>query len=274
MLFGSLAFAVMGTLAHGLRHSCDWQLIAVARSLVPLVCVAAWARAAGVRLVFWGPPTLWLRSLAGSISLVGTFFALTRLPVPDVFTLTNLFPLWVALLSWPLLGETPPARVWLSIISGVVGVALIQRPHLAEGNWATLVALAGSLFTALAMINLHRLRGIDVRAIVVHFSLVSLAFSLVCLLLFKRTVGTEFPPDGRTVLLLLGVGAAATLGQLCLTRAFTSGAPARVSVIGLSQVVFALGGDALVFGQTPGLLTLLGTVLVLVPTAWLMMDRL
>src|SRR5438477_4738547 len=98
-----------------------------------------------------------MRSLAGSLSLIGTFFALTRLPVSDVLTLTNTFPIWVAVLSWPLLRQAPPPQVWISIASGVAGVVLIQQPHFAEGKFAPLVALCAAFFTGISMIGLHRL---------------------------------------------------------------------------------------------------------------------
>jgi hypothetical protein len=41
-------------------------------------------------------------SIAGSISLVCGFYAMTHYPVSEVLTLTNMFPLWVAVLSLPL----------------------------------------------------------------------------------------------------------------------------------------------------------------------------
>ncbi|HEX5270497.1 MAG TPA: hypothetical protein VFW33_08435, partial [Gemmataceae bacterium] len=88
MACGSLAFSVMGTLAHLLRADCDWRVIALARSTLALAGAALLARAARARLVFWRPRILWLRSVAGSFSLIGTFYALTRLPVSDVLTLT------------------------------------------------------------------------------------------------------------------------------------------------------------------------------------------
>ena len=74
---------------------------------LPLTFALLLARAAGVRLVLWRPRTLWIRSLAGSFSMVCTFYALTRLPVAQVLTVTQMFPIWVALLSWPLAGEAP-----------------------------------------------------------------------------------------------------------------------------------------------------------------------
>jgi drug/metabolite transporter (DMT)-like permease len=273
MLGGSLAFATMGTLAHALGTRCGWQVIALARCLVPLLLAIALARAGGARLVIWRPGTLWLRSIAGSVSLVGTFYALTRLPVSDVFTLTSLSPLWVAMLSWPLLGELPPGHVWLSAASGVAGTILIQQPHLAEGNFASLVALACSLSTALAMMGLHRLRRLDTSAIVAHFSAVALLGCVACFFLFERAVPSFNPWDGWGVLMLAGIGLTATVGQLFLTKAFTAGPPARVSVVGLSQIVFAMALDWLLWDQTFGPARLAGITLVIVPTAWLMLYR-
>jgi drug/metabolite transporter (DMT)-like permease len=264
---------LMGNMAHLLNKSCDWQIVAVARSLIPLLLVGGMALSSGVRLVFFRPPVLWMRSLAGSISLVGTFFALTRLPPSDVFTMTNMFPIWVALLSWPLLGMFPSGMVWLSVLSGVMGVFLMQQPNLVRGEFASLVALMISLFTALAMIGLHRLKEQDTRAIVVHFSAVSLLMALVSCVVFERHYPWEeiFRPENLG--LLLGVGVAATVGQLFLTRAFAQGDPARVSVVGLTQIVFALGLELVLLHSSLESSKLLGIPLVVGPTAWLMWQQ-
>lgn len=274
MLSGSLAFAVMSTLAHAVAASCDWQVVALARSSLACLFAALLARGAGVRLVLWRPRTLWLRSIAGSLSLVCTFFALARLPVSDVLTLTNTFPLWVAVLSWPLLGEVPTGGVWACVAGGVAGVTLIQQPHFAAGNFATVLALVASVFTAVAMIGLHRLRGLDLRAIVAHFSGVSVVFCLASLFLFDRDATLPPVPGGDAVLMLLGVGVAATVGQLCLTKAFGAGRPAKVAVVGLTQIVFAMLLEIVLWRRSFNALTLLGMALVAAPTAWLLTHRL
>jgi drug/metabolite transporter (DMT)-like permease len=72
----------------------------------------------GATLVFRGSRSLWLRSIAGSISLVGSFYAFTHLSVSEVITLTNLFPIWVAVLSWPLLRVIPAPDVWIAAAIG------------------------------------------------------------------------------------------------------------------------------------------------------------
>ena len=276
MLVGSFAFSWMGTLAHHVgsteSQSVDWQVVAIFRAIVPLVLVGAWALAAGVRLVFWKPGILWMRSIAGSCSLIGTFYAITRLPVSDVFTLSNMFPVWVALLAWPMLGVFPTAKVWLSVACGAAGVVLIQRPHLAEGNFAAIIALSVSIFTAFALIGLHRLRDLDTRAVVVHFSATSLAFAVVAFFVFPRQ-RSDFNLEWWQWADLIGLGVCASIGQICLTKAYTIGDPSKISVVGLTQIVFALLLDIVVLGHWDQFdpAKLLGIPLVIGPTAWLML---
>lgn len=272
MLTSSFAFSWMGIFAHLAGEGCPWPLVAVIRSLLPLVLLATWARLDGARLTVRGTPILWMRSIAGSCSLVGCFYALTHMPPADVYTISNIFPIWVALLSWPILGELPAPSVWLSVFCGVLGVALVQRPGADGFNSAALVVVVVSLFTALAMMGLHQLKDLDPRAVVVHFSGVSLVFSLAAWAVFD-TAPPAVALDGHYVLLLIGVGVSASVGQLFLTRAFTSGDPAKVSVVGLTQIVFVLVLDLLLVGNPIDETKLLGIPLIILPTAWIMLRR-
>ncbi len=276
MLCGALAFTIMGAFAYELGRTCDWQVVALARSIVPLCMAICLARSTGATLVLWGSRSLWLRSIAGSVSLVSSFYAFTHLPISEVLTLTNLFPIWVAVLSWPLLKVIPAPDVWIAAVTGIVGVVLIQQPHVGETNHATAAAcaaLGASFCSGLAMIGLHRLKSLHTWAIVVHFSLVSLLFSGGAFFVFDRSRAGTSDWSARTLAMLLCVGLSATVGQFFLTKAFTSGPPARVSVAGLTQVGFGMAFDALLWGKSFGLLTILGTILVVAPTGWLLWRR-
>lgn len=275
MLFGALAFASMGAFAHALKARCDWQVIALARAIVPLCVTGVMVLAARVRVPVWRPISLWVRSISGSGSLICTFYALTRpeLNVSDVLTLTNLFPIWVAFLSWPVLKLVPTGDVWIATVLGIVGVALIQQPHFAQGEFTSLLALASSFFSAVAMIGLHKLQEIDTRAIVAHFSAVSLVLCIAAFFIFERPVAPGAEVDLVTASMLLGVGVSATFGQLFLTMAFTTGHPAKVSVVGLTQVAFGMLFDILIWNRRFSAMTLAGIVLVVLPTAWMMVRQ-
>lgn len=277
MLSSCFFFAFMSFFAQMAGQFCPWQLIAFTRSLLALLFSLLLAWWNQVPLVVFAPRVLWIRSLAGSVAVVCTFYALTQLPVSAVLTLTHMFPLWLALLSWPLDGKAPPQSLWLSLASGIIGVALVQQPHIAVGNWGIPVALFSSFFSAVAMLGLNRIKGVDSRAIVVHFSGMATLFTIAAFLLLpNRPVGGVPGSTGLTlplISLLLAVGVMATLGQLSLTRAFSCPDPTGVSVVSLTQIVIAMILDRTLLGHPINLLTLVGTAMIIIPTAFIMLRQ-
>jgi drug/metabolite transporter (DMT)-like permease len=202
------------------------------------------------------------------------FYALPRLPPADVLTLLSMFPIWVALLSWPLEGRAPARDAWIAIGVGLLGVVLLAQPHFSQARpLAALAALAASVSTAVAMLGLHRLQGIDPRAVVAHFSGVSFVACLAVLAIDPASTWETSQFDAATLALLGGVGLFATIGQLFLTMAFAAGPPARVSVVALSQVGFAMIFDALVWQHEFGSWSLAGMALIMAPTAWLLLTE-
>jgi drug/metabolite transporter (DMT)-like permease len=274
MLAGAFAFSLMGILTHAAGRVFDWQIIALARSGTALVIALSLAAATRSELVFLRPRTLWIRSIAGSLSVLCNFFALAHLNVADALALTNMFPVWIAVLSWPVLGRAPGRDVWISVFCAMVGVGLMLKPT-GEGGLGTLLAATGSVTSAVALMGLHRLKHIDANAVVVHFSAVSVVILLGVLLVQPgarpfSVVLSGLQSDGW---LLLGVGLGATVGQLMLTRAFAAGAPARVSVVALSQVAFAMVIESILWQRTYELTTLTGIAMVLGPTVWMLLRR-
>ena len=270
MISGAFSFTIMGALTHAVGPHCDWLTIALSRAFFMLLTSAAAAKLGGAPLVLWRPRSLWLRSFAGSFSLVCSFFALTRLPVGEVLTLTNTYPLWILVLTWLTTKRAPLPFELIGVAMGLAGVILIEQPKLSRDNFAAGVALISSVSTAMAMIGLHRLRNVDPRAVVAHFSGVATIIAGTWLVL--RIAITGVPPgpfDATAALMVLGVGVFGTLGQIFLTKAYAAGAPARVAVLGLTQVVFGLAFDVLIWRRPLPATSILGTLLILGPAAWL-----
>jgi drug/metabolite transporter (DMT)-like permease len=275
MIAACALFTCMGALAHGLGRYCPWQVIASARAFLVFCLVAVLSRAQGKRVFVFGPATLWVRSLAGSLSMVCTFYALTRehFPLSNTLTLTNMFPIWVALLSWPMLGERPSLLVFLAILCGFAGVWFIHRPQFAEGNRAVAAAASASVLTAFAMLGLHRLKGVEPQAIVVHFSGLATLFCLTTYFVFPHPEKTSVVSPLVIVLMFAGVGLTAAFGQILLTRAFAHGNPSRVAVIGLSQILFAVYPDVVFFEYRFTPASAVGMLLIALPTALVMLTR-
>ena len=270
MLFASFSFASMSALVHGLGTMVNSPFIVLIRTVVVLVVLLTIARSSGIQLVFWKPRALWLRSIAGTIGTLTSFYAMTQLPISNAITIIHMFPLWVALLSWPLFGIIPNFSVWVSITCGFLGIVLLHPPEQTQQYLAMLAALVGSFSAALAMTGLHLLRDIDSRAIVIHFAMILIPVTILTLLVATWESGFTVPTDPITWWMLLGVGGFATCGQVSMTKAFASGPPARIAIVALSQVAITMIYDVIFWDRSFQGITLLGITLIIGPTAWIM----
>jgi drug/metabolite transporter (DMT)-like permease len=270
MLGGALSFSAMGALAKA--APCDWRLVAFARAGLMLVFAALLAFAFRVRVPLWRPRALWVRSVFGTASLFTSFYALAHLPLADATTLIYMTSVWVTILSWPVLGERPPLRVWLAVAAAIAGVVLIAQPHFEGAPLAAVSGAASSILTAVVMLSLHRLGGVDPRAVVVHFAVVATA-ATAALFLASPSAGSVASLDARAILLLVALGLVGTVGQILMTRAFAAGNPPRVALVGLTQLVFAAVIDRVVWQRTWNALTIAGMVLVAAPSGWLLLRR-
>ncbi len=273
MLWASLAFAVMAAVSHLAGERCDWQLVVVARASVAFAFAFILAKAFRVKLVVFGSRTLWVRSLAGSTGMICNFYALAHLPVSDTLTLMNTAPIWVTLLLWLVFKQKPTAGISLAVLISVIGIALIQQPHFQDGKFACLMALCGAFCTSIAMLGLNRLQHIDPRAIVVHFSAVASIATTAFLLATNRKDYSGQLSDKYTLTLLVLVGLGGVAGQIGMTMAFAKGQATQISVVALSQILFGLVFDVLFWNHELNWISLLGMVLVIVPTAWLILSK-
>ena len=281
MLVGSIFFAIMALLAESLKEQFSYPWITMVRSGVATVLAITLSLAAGARLVFLKPVTLWIRSLSGWASMICGFYAITHYDVEIVLALTNMYPLWVAILSWPLLGILPSKKTWIALVISCLGmwivyassiVAITSPSNFSTPKTAIPMAILAGMLSGVALINLHRVRHIDTRAIVAHFSGVATACSLVVWLLVPVSPPTR-PIDFVSVMRLIGIGLAATVGQLCLTKAFSTGSPARVSVVGLSQVVVAALAKWFMEQRIPTIGSIIGMTLVVASTIWVILSQ-
>lgn len=269
MTAGALSFAVMNAMARGLRHL-PWPMIACIRALFGLGAALAVARLRGASLAVADRRTMWRRSLAGSTSMLLTFYALTHMALADATALLNTTPLWITALAWVTLRERLSRAAVGALALASVAIALLERPTLSEGALAGVAALAASGMSAVAMVSLRRLSGETPEAVVVHFSAVASVILAGATALWRARYGPLPALSGREVAGLVAIGATATAGQLSITRAYALDKAARVGAAGWVQIVFAVGLDAAVFGRWPepvaaagiGLLLCAGALLV------------
>jgi drug/metabolite transporter (DMT)-like permease len=269
MILGGFDFATMGALIHALGSECDWLILAFLRMFLSFVIAFALTRRAGLKPFLFDRPLLWLRSIVGCAAMVATFYALTKLPISDVAVITESRPIWVAILAGFLLGETTSKRIWLSIILGMTGVVLVEHAHLNDQNIAGLAALFAAFAGALVMVLLRKLRDIDPRTIVTHFSGTAAAVCPLLIFLLGKEIDFSFMEKPANVLMLAGVGVFGTIGQLAMTKAFSIGEAPGVASAGFIRVGFSAGYDLFIWQHAFQITTLLGIALILGSTGGL-----
>lgn len=283
MLIGSIFFAVMGLLTESLGDEYSFAWIAAIRSAIATLLAMLMVWLGGARFVVFKPATLWMRSLAGCCAMLCIFYAMTHYDVAIILSMSSMYPIWVAVLGWPLLGQLPSRDTWIALVVSTAGMLLVYASATGksigiEGHAHYLPQIAipvaglGAMLSGVALIGLHKVKEVDARAVVAHFSAVSTILSfLLWTSLPAAKMGSATDPTSLPR--LLGVGVTAMLGQLFLTKAFSAGRPARISVVGLSQVAVAASYKWVVEGRIPAPLAVIGMLMVIASTIWVMLRQ-
>lgn len=245
MLLAALLFATMGVC---IKFASAWFSsfeIVFYRGLIGLAFMAAVMRWRGVSIATPVPMMHFWRSVVGTTALTTWFFSIAMLPLATSMTLNYMSSVWIAafLVGGALLmqkqGEVlrEQGPLILTVLAGFGGVALMLRPTMADGQlFGGLLGLVSGVFSALAYLQVSALSkaGEPESRTVFYFSLgASLAGGVGML------VDGPHAWDGAHALWLLPIGLLAVLGQLCMTRAYASGATLLVANLQYMGIVFA-----------------------------------
>ena len=270
MIVGGFCFATMGSLTFDLGKKVDWVFIAFCRMLFSFVLVFFLASKSGKTPLLFNRRLLWLRSMTGTIAMLATFYSFTHLPVSDVSAITETRPVWVAILAVIILGERLRKALLPVTVLSIIGVLLIEKPHFDQRNFAVFVTLIASVLGAVVMICLRKLRDLDPRTIVTHFSLTATIGSIVFIFLFRDIESYRDYLQADIVLTLIAIGIFGTIGQLTMTKAFALGRASVVSSTGYAKVGFSAIYDLILFSAVFEMYTILGMLMILVASTWLL----
>lgn len=181
------------------------------------------------------------------------FYAITVIPLAQVFALEFTTPIWVILLSPLLLKERLTGIGLLSAAIGFVGILIVTRPDPANINSGLVAAASCAVFFALTAIFTRKLtRTQSITTILFYLTTMQAVFGLIC----AGYDGDIALPSLQTLPWVVLIGCAGLLAHFCLTKALSI-APAsvvmpidfvRLPVIAIvGMLLYAEPLDALVF---------------------------
>jgi len=264
MLVAGALFATMGTFAKFLGAHFTGAELSLYRSLIALILLGAFVAVKRVRLAtpFW-KGHVW-RGATGTVSLIGYFYAMTKLPLATAFTLNYTSPIFLTILSTILLREKFRRRLVFAIALGFIGVALLLRPTFeGENTLAGFIGLASGFFAACAYVNVKKLgeAGEPEWRVVFYFAVAGTIGSAI----FQALTDFEFHPVSLpNAAILLGLGLAATGAQLAMTRAYHSGNTLVVGAFAYSTVIFASLAGIVFFDEALPPIAWIGMAIIIV----------
>lgn len=272
MLLGSFFFA---TMAVGIKFAAvDFSTseLVLYRGMVSVIFVALLLRSRGISFKTPLPMMHAWRSLIGVLSLGAWFYAIANLPLATAMTLNYMSGVWMAVfvVAGALLYGRSESQGPLSIVllTSFLGVIMILRPTLDQDQlFAGLIGLFSGLGAAIAYLQVAALgkAGEPEGRTVFYFSLATAVSGLLGTLLTGFT--PWFSVRWQSLAWLVPIGLLATLGQWCMTTAYSRGPTLLVANLQYSGIVFStiygliLFGDRIPFSGWAGmLLVVLGAI--------------
>jgi len=270
MLLASLFFATMGVcIKFASEHFNSFEIVCY-RGMVGVIFLLGMTRVRGVSLRTTVPMMHFWRSVVGVTALTSWFYAIAALPLATAVTLNYMSSVWIAafLLGGALLvqGRNAPIKqqgpLFLAVLAGFGGVAMMLRPTLNEDQFVgAFVGLLSGIFSAFAYLQVAALsRAGEPESRTVFYFSIGAVLAGALGMVFVGASTWHWP----SALWLLPIGLLAVFGQLCMTRAYASGATLVVANLQYSGIVFAGIYSLTIFGDQLPLIGWLGMGLIIV----------
>ncbi len=194
------------------------------------------------------------RSVIGVLSLGTWFYAIAHLPLATAMTLNYMSGVWVAAFivgGAVMYGQAQrQGPLMATVLAGFVGVVMMLRPTLDHNQlFAGLIGLLSGLGAALAYMQVTALgkAGEPEGRTVFYFSVGSAVTGFIGILLTGLTPWSSV--SWQAAAWLVPIGVLASLGQWCMTRAYSRGSTLLVANLQYSGIVFAAFYSLALFGD-------------------------
>lgn len=199
-----------------------------------------------------------IRTVSGLVSLSFFYYAISTIPLADATTLAYSAPIFITVLSIPLLGEHIGIRRWAAVLLGFIGVILIAQPTGWTLNIGALAAIGSALSGALVSIWLRRLSSTE------KFTTIGIIYNVTGALVFAAWYGAYgwLWPTGSDLVLLIGFGLLAGLQQIMFTLAYRYAEASFLAPLEYFILILAAAIGYAFWNEAPTITTWAGSILI------------
>ncbi len=260
MLAGICLFSVMDAMVKWLVADYPVHQIVFFRTVFALIpCLYFVARLGGLAALRTKRPLVhFVRGIIGLAAMGCYFYAFALMDLADAKAILFSAPLFMTVLSIPLLGEKVGIFRWSAVLVGFLGVLVILEPGAEMMQVGALAAIGGAVLYALAMITVRHLSATDsAAAITFYFTLTGAVAGTAMVAAFGWVT-----PTLTDLALLAGVGVIGGVGQYSLTQAFRFAEATAIAPLEYMSMAWALLLGYLIWSDIPELEVFIGIALV------------
>ena len=192
-------------------------------------------------------------------STLCNFVAVQYLPLTLTSTIFFSIPIFVCILSIPILGETVRLRRWIAIGVGFAGILIVTRPWTADFHWAMGMSLAGALFGSIYQILTRLLAGVDSTNTQQFYAALIATLGVAPMAI----VYWQWPEGGLSWVLFLAMGVFGWLGHQLLTSAHQYAPASLLAPFVYVQLIYMTASSWIVFNQPPSVWILAGAPIIM-----------
>lgn len=196
----------------------------------------------------------------GVLFLIGSVFivwSLGALPLATAITMLFVSPIFMVVLSAPLLGEKIGRHRWVAVLGGFAGVLIIMRPGAETFQWALLLPVAGALVNALRDVLTRRLSRTESSIAILFWSNIILMAGGFTTLPF----GWE-PVSASAAFWFLAAGIFNGTAHFCIIDALRTGEASVLAPIRYTALLWAAALGFMVWGELPDLWLWVGAAVI------------
>ena len=187
------------------------------------------------------------------------YYAVTFIPLVNAMLLANTSPLIMPLLAYLFLRQKINHRLWIPMLIGYFGVAIVMQPDVRIFNPASLLALGAAVAWASAMLAIRRLSATEsTETSTFYFFLFSSILSGVISIKFWTPVTVHM------MLIMCAIGIMYFLTIYVATEALKYAEAHLVGALFYSNILFAAAISQFVWNILPSVSTLFGMVLIII----------
>uniref|UniRef100_UPI004047896E DMT family transporter n=1 Tax=Yoonia sp. TaxID=2212373 RepID=UPI004047896E len=187
------------------------------------------------------------------------FFAITMIPLAQVFALEFTTPIWVILLSPLILGERITKIGGLAAAIGFIGILLVARPDFNNLNAGVIAAgLSATAFAMTAICTRKLTQTASITCILLYLTGMQVIFGLIS----AGFDGDIALPTAQTLPWVVIIGFAGLTAHFCLTKALTIAPASVVMPIDFARLPIIAIVGIILYAEPIDTLVLVGGVII------------